>query len=121
MDATLDAGVRISNVAQWCRLNGAGRRTFYRHKARIAAEGEWRPRSRRPRSSPGQTPAQVSEEVVRLRAELAPDNGADAILAALRQVAADRDWAAAGLRVPHRSTVNKILKQIGRASGRERV
>jgi putative transposase len=113
MDATLGVGVKIDNVAQWCRQNGVDRRTFYRHRARIAAEGEWRPRSRRPRSSPGQTPAQVEAEVVRLRAELAPDNGADAILAALRQIAAGRDWAAAGLRVPHRSTVNKILRRAG--------
>jgi putative transposase len=113
MDATLGAGVKITNVAQWCRQNGVDRRTFYRHKARIEAEGEWRPRSHRPRTSPGQTPAKVEAEVIRLRAGLAPDNGADAILAALRQVAAGQDWAGAGLAVPHRSTVNKILKRNG--------
>jgi putative transposase len=113
MDATLGAGVKITNVAQWCRQNGVDRRTFYRHKARIDAEGEWRPRSHRPRSSPGQTPAKVEAEVVRLRAALVPDNGADAIVAALRQVAAEQDWAAAGLTVPHRSTVNKILWRAG--------
>ena len=113
MDATLGAGVKIPNVAQWCRQNGVDRRTFYRHKARIETEGQWRPRSHRPRSSPGQTPAKVEAEVVRLRAELVPDNGADAIVAALRQVAAEQDWAAAGLTVPHRSTVNKILQRAG--------
>ena len=113
MDATLGAGVKITNVAQRCRQNGVDRRTFYRHKARVEAEGEWRPRSRRPRFSPGQTPAKVEAEVVRLRAELVPDNGADAIVAALRQVAAMQDRAAAGLAVPHRSTVNKILTRAG--------
>jgi putative transposase len=113
MDATLSADVKIPNVTAWCRANGVDRRTFYRHKARVEAEGEWRPRSHRPHTSPGQTPAAVEAEIVRLRAELVPDNGADAILAALRQIAAAQDWAAAGLRVPHRSTVNKILQRAG--------
>jgi putative transposase len=120
MDATLSVGVKITNVTQWCAQNGVDRRTFYRHKARIAAEGEWRPRSRRPRSSPGQTPAEVAGEIVRLRAELAPDNGADAIVAALGRIAAERDWAAAGLAVPHRSTVNKILKRAGLVTAQPR-
>ena len=111
MDATLAAGVKITNVAQWCRDNNVDRRTFYRHRRRIAAEGSWQPRSRRPQRSPGQTPVKVAEEIVRLRAELAPDNGADAIVAALAVIAAGQDWAGAGLAVPHRSTVNKILKR----------
>lgn len=113
VDATLAAGVKISNVARWCRENGVDRRTFYRHKARIQAEGSWQPRSRRPGSSPGATPPQVAAEIVRLRGELAPDNGADAIIAALGPVAQRQDWAARGWRVPHRSTVNKILKRAG--------
>src|SRR5215470_8117499 len=82
MDATIAAGVKIGNVTQWCQANGVNRRTFYRHQARIAAEGSWQPRSRRPKSSPGATPAAVVAQIVRLRAELAPDNGADAIVAA---------------------------------------
>jgi transposase InsO family protein len=55
----------------------------------------------------------VEAAVVRLRGELCPDNGADMILAELRAVAARDGWAARGLRVPHRSTVNKILKRSG--------
>src|SRR5215469_5558837 len=102
MDATLAAGVRITNVAEWCRVNGVDRRTFYRHRARVRAEGSWQPRSRRPKSSPGLTPPEVTARIVRLRGELAPDSGADAIVAELR-----------GLRVPHRSTVNKVLKREG--------
>ena len=113
MDATLAAGVKIANVSQWCRVNGVDRRTFYRHKARIEAEGSWQPRSRRPKTSPGATPAPVAAEIVRLRGELAPGNGADAILAALGEVAAAGGWAQRGWAVPHRSTVNKILSRHG--------
>ena len=80
MDATITAGVKIGNVSEWCRVNGVGRRTFYRHRARIGAEGSWQPRSRRPKTSPGATPAGVAAQIVRLRAELVPDNGADAII-----------------------------------------
>jgi transposase InsO family protein len=108
MDATLAAGVKIGNVSEWCRVNGVDRRTFYRHRARVEAEGSWQPRSRRPRTSPGATPGEIVAEIVRLRVELAPDNGADAIIAALGPVAAQRGW-----RVPHRSTVNKILSRQG--------
>lgn len=113
MDATITAGVKITNVSEWCRVNGVNRRTFYRHKQRIEAEGSWQPRSRRPKASPGATPAPVAAEIVRLRKELAPDNGADAIIAALGPAAAGQGWAARGWRVPHRSTVNKILKRAG--------
>jgi transposase InsO family protein len=122
MDAAVTAGVKIANVARWCRDNGVDRRTFYRHRERIEAEGSWRPRPRRPKTSPGATPAPVAAEVVRLRTALAPDNGADAIIAALGPVAEQQDWAGQGWRVPHRSTVNKILKRAGlvRAEPRKR-
>lgn len=113
MDATLAAGVQITNVSEWCRVSGVDRRTFYRHRQRIEAEGSWAPRSRRPRTSPGATPPQVAAEVVRLRGELAPDNGADAIIAALGPVAAAAAWEQRGWHVPHRSTVNKILSRAG--------
>ena len=113
MDAMLTAGAEITNVAEWCRVNQVDRRTFYRHRARIQAEGGWQPRSRRPKTSPGATPAQVTAEIVRLRGELAPDNGADAIIAALGPVAEQHGWAGRGWRVPHRSTVNTILKRAG--------
>jgi putative transposase len=73
MDAALTAGIKVGNVAEWCRVNGVNRRTFYRHQARIEAEGAWAPRSRRPATSPGRTPAVVEDQVVRLRRELSPD------------------------------------------------
>lgn len=113
MDAAIVAQVRIGNVSEWCRVNDVSRRTFYRHRQRIASEGVWAPRSRRPHVSPLQAPPQVEEEVIRLRKELAPDNGADAIIAALGPVAVAQDWAGLQWRVPHRSTVNKILKRNG--------
>jgi putative transposase len=113
MDATIAAGVKIENVTRWCEVNGVNRRTFYRHKQRVEAEGGWAPRSRRPATSPGATPAVPAAEIMRLRGELAPDNGADAIIAELSRVAARDGWERQGLRVPHRSTVNKVLKRAG--------
>jgi putative transposase len=113
MDAALTAEITIGNVSEWCRVNGVNRRTFYRHRARIEAEGSWRPRSRRPKTSPGQTPPEVEAVIVRLRGELGADNGADSILPALREVAAREGWQARGLRVPARSTVNRVLSRAG--------
>src|SRR5208282_5836040 len=83
MDAAITAGAKISNVSEFCREHGISRRTYYRHKARIEAEGEWAPRSRRPLTSPGQTPPEVEEVIIRLRKELGEsrhgENGADPI------------------------------------------
>jgi putative transposase len=115
MDATLAVRAKIGNVSQWCRANGVDRRTFYRHRARIEAEGGWAPRSRRPKSSPHATPEPVAAEIVRLRRALAPDNGADPIRDALAALAAEQGWAARGWRVPSRATVNRILAREGLA------
>jgi transposase InsO family protein len=113
MDAALTAGIKIVNVSEFCRVNGISRRTFYRHRARIEAEGSWQPRSRRPKTSPGQTPPEVEAAIAGLRGELGADNGADSILPALREVAAREGWAQRGLRVPARSTVNRVLSRAG--------
>jgi putative transposase len=113
MDAAITAGIEITNVSEWCRVNGVNRRTYYRHKRRIEAEGAWQPRSRRPKTSPGQTPAEAEARIIRLRTGLSPDNGADMIIAELEKTAVRDGWAARGLRVPHRSTVNAILKRAG--------
>src|ERR1700722_3524446 len=113
MDAMLTAGAEITNVAEGCRENQGDRRAVCRHRARIHAEGGWQPRSRRPKTSPGATPAQVTAEIVRLRGELAPDNGADAIIAALGPVAEQHGWAGRGWRGPHWATGNTILKRGG--------
>jgi hypothetical protein len=78
----------------------------YRHQARVRAEGEWRPRSRRPHSSPSATPADLEAWILKLRDELGPDNGADYIRDALADICTRTGpaWA-----VPARSTINRIL------------
>jgi transposase InsO family protein len=110
LDATLAAGVRIENVAAWCRERGVPVRTFYRHRARWRAGAELSPRSRRPHSSPGATPPDLVAWIWKLRAELAPDNGADFIRDELAAVAARTRpaWT-----VPARSTINRVLDRAG--------
>ncbi|WP_409333315.1 DDE-type integrase/transposase/recombinase, partial [Trujillonella humicola] len=113
MDATLQVGAPIPNVAEWCRVNGVNERTFYRHRARVAAEGAWTERSRRPLRSPSSTPPWLVDRIVTARAALAPDSGADNIHAALvEQAATDADWPAAAA-VPARSTINRVLGRAG--------
>jgi transposase InsO family protein len=106
MDALLAAGGKIDNVAAWCREHGVNPRTFYRHRARIEAEGTWQERSRRPHHSPGATDAELERWICKLRAELAPDNGAEFIRDALIDLhaATGPAWS-----VPSRSTINRVL------------
>jgi transposase InsO family protein len=113
MDATLTVQPTLDNVSQWCRVNGVDRRTFYRHRARILAEGQWQPRSRRPRTTPHATPQPVVDEIVRLRHALAPDNGADPIHDALHHLARDHNWATRGWHIPSRATINRVLGRAG--------
>lgn len=112
LDATLQVGVPIENVAEWCRANDVQPRTFYRHRARVAAEGAWNERSRRPLRSPAATPEWLVARIVALRGELAPDHGADNIHAALQEAAGQPDWPA-GVAVPARATVNRVLGRAG--------
>jgi transposase InsO family protein len=106
MDAALVAGVRIGNVAAFCREHEVSTRTFYRHRARVAAEGHWSERSRRPRHSPAMTGAELDAWICKLRADLVPDNGAEFIRDRLKQIAADTSPA---WQVPSRSTINRVL------------
>ena len=66
----------VGNVAEFCRRQKIFRTTYYKWQARYLAEGSDRlqERSRRPNASPGGTPAQVEDRIVRLREQLA-DNG----------------------------------------------
>jgi putative transposase len=105
LDAQLAAGVRV-NAAEFAREHGVSVRTVYRHRDRIRAEGEWRERSRRPRTSPQTTPPELDAWVCKLRAELGPDNGADFIRDALIEVHARTG---PGWVVPSRSTINRVL------------
>jgi transposase InsO family protein len=106
LDALLQAGAVVGSVAQLCRDHGVNPRTFYRHKARIEAEGEWRERSRRPHCLPGASPPDLEAWIVKLRTDLGPDNGADFIRDELVHVHARTGppW-----RVPSRSTINRVL------------
>jgi transposase InsO family protein len=117
LDATLAAGARIDNVAAWCRANDVPVRTFYRHRARWLSDRDLSPRSRRPRTSPAETPADLVAWICKLRAELAPDNGADFIRDEL-VVAAARIRPA--WRVPARSTINRVLGRAGLLEGNPR-
>jgi putative transposase len=105
LDAQLAAGVRL-NAAEFAREYGVSVRTVYRHRARIDTEGQWQARSRRPHASPRITPAELDAWICKLRAELAPDNGADYIRDALADIHADT---AAAWPVPARSTINRVL------------
>jgi putative transposase len=108
LDAALAAGMKIDNVEQFCRELGVTTRTFYRHRARIEAEGQWSPRSRRPHTSPAQAKPDLEAWICKLRADLGIDNGADFIRIALQRVHADTgpSW-----RVPARSTINRVLRR----------
>jgi putative transposase len=105
LDAQLAVGVRV-NAAEFAREHGVSTRTVYRHQARVRVEGEWRERSRRPRSSPLTTPPDLDAWICKLRVELAPDNGADFIRDALRDIECRTSpvWS-----VPSRSTINRVL------------
>ena len=112
MDATLQIGSPIQNVAQWCRANGVNERTFYRHRARVAAEGAWSARSRRPHRSPTGTDPWLVARIIALRDALKPDNGADNIHAKMLEEAQGPGWPA-GLTVPSRATINRVLGRAG--------
>lgn len=66
------------NVAAVCRNGGVSRKTFYKWVNRYREEGfaGLEDRSRRPLTSPNQTPADVEDAIVRLRKELR-DGGMD--------------------------------------------
>ena len=106
MDAALVAGVKIDNVERFCREHGVSSRTFYRHRARIRADGVWQERSRRPRRSPGRTGPELVAWICKLRLDLGVDNGADYIRDELIRIAAATT---PGWTVPSRSTINRVL------------
>jgi transposase InsO family protein len=105
LDAQLAAGVRV-DAAEFAREHGVSLRTVYRHQARVRAEGQWQPRSRRPHNSPRTTAPELDAWITKLRSELAPDNGADYIRDALTDVhtATTPPWP-----IPSRSTINRVL------------
>jgi hypothetical protein len=108
LTALLLAGVKVSAPA-FAREHGVPVRTVYRKIAQFAADGDCRPRSRRPHRSPRATPPDLQAWILKLRADLGVDNGADYIRDALRRVHAQTDsptWP-----VPSRSTINRVLQR----------
>lgn len=75
LDETARAAINVTAV---CRVEGVSRAVFYKYVDRVRREGlnGLEERSRRPRSSPQQTPLEVEDVVVRLRKEL-DDAGLD--------------------------------------------
>jgi transposase InsO family protein len=107
--ATALAG-QVENVAEFCRRHQISRATFYKWQHRFLDEGliGLEERSRRPKTSPGQTSAAVEEIVLRRRKqlrELGLDHGPQSIVWSLQ-----RDG---HTEVPSRSTVWQILTRHG--------
>ena len=98
------------NAAEFAREHGVSVRTVYRHQARIRAEGQWQPHSKRPRSSPRVTPPELDAWICKLRTDLGMDNGADFIRDALIELheVTEPAW-----QVPARSTINRVLARHG--------
>jgi transposase InsO family protein len=116
MDVKLAAGVagtvRAGEVAQFCRDQGISRQTFYKWKARYQADGIGGlvERSRRPVTSPTQTPVEVEDLVVRIRKELddfGSDNGPWSIR---QQLLARVDLSD---QVPSEATIWRMLRRRG--------
>ena len=112
MDIRMAAALagQVENVAGFCRDEQISRQTFYKFRRRFRDEGidGLRDRSRRPLSSPGQTPAEVEDIVVRRRKQLIEqglDHGPQSIVWSLQS-----DAMAA---VPSPSTVWQILTRRG--------
>ena len=94
------------NVRELCRQLGISAPTFYKYRRRFEEEGPAGlvERSRAPKCSPNQIPAELEDEIVRLRKHLVIDNGAQAIAYHL---------ANAGLYVPAVSTIHRVLVDRG--------
>ena len=97
------------SVSRLCRELGISRDTYYEAKKRFDAEGVTGllPRSRRPRSSPRQTPPEVEDAIVRARKELEDegwDNGARSIAYRLERQ---------GVAAPAFSTIHAVLRRRG--------
>ncbi len=99
-------------VSALCAREGVSTKTFYKYVARYRAEGEagFELRSRRPNSSPGQTPPEVEDRIVALRKRL-DDAGFDHGPTTLQSHLL-REPALKG-RVPSVATIHRILVRRG--------
>jgi transposase InsO family protein len=113
MDIRMAAALagQVDNVAAFCRERQISRQTFYKFRARFEEEGidGLQDRSRRPLTSPGQTPAEVEDMVLRRRKQLLEsgcDHGPQSIVWSLQREGALEV-------VPSPSTVWQILTRRG--------
>lgn len=100
------------NVSELCRAEQISRKTFYKWVDRYQAGGleALEERSRRPSTVPNQTPADVEDEIIRRRKELADaglDHGATTIQWHLGRDDVWRD------RVPSVATIHRVLVRRG--------
>lgn len=107
--ARLAAGEKVNITAVAAEL-GISRTSFYKYRDRFALEGVEGlfARSRRPRHSPGQTPAVIEAEICRLRKQLDADgwdNGAISIRYALLDAACQP--------LPSARTIHRVLRRHG--------
>lgn len=100
-------------VAETCRRYGVSRQTFYVYQRRLYADGvaALAPLSRRPKTSPAHTAAELETEIVRLR-KANPRWGARTIHSHLRRAGAPH--------VPAISTIHRVLQRNSLITPRER-
>ncbi len=108
--AVFTAGLTAVNVSALCAELSISRQTFYKYRRRYGVEGPpgLVERSRRPGSSPAQTPFDTEEAIVSLRKELEVegfDHGASSIAYRL----ARRGWSS----VPSVATIHRVLVRRG--------
>jgi transposase InsO family protein len=98
-----------ANVSELCRRFGVSRSNGYKWLERHASAGVagLAERSRRPLSSPGQTPAELAAQVLAVRAAHPVWGGRK-----IRRVLQDEGWAA-----PAASTITEILRRAGLLDG----
>ena len=108
LDETARAAI---NVAALCRDQGVSRAVFYKYVDRVRREGldGLEERSRRPGSSPQQTPLEVEDVVVRLRKEL-DDAGLDHGATSIQWHLGQRGGM---VKVPAVATIHRILVRRG--------
>jgi transposase InsO family protein/transposase-like protein len=108
LDEVARAAISVTAV---CRDEGVSRTVFYKYVKRVQREGldGLEERSRRPRSSPQQTPVEIEDRIVRLRKELDDaglDHGATSIQWHLGRQAGVAT-------VPSVATIHRILVRRG--------
>lgn len=106
-------------ITELCRLVGISRKTYYEWIGRFDPddlEAFLTPASRRPRTSPGQVPLEIEDEILRLRKELDGagwDNGARSIRYRLERAGTDPFATTVLPWIPSVATINRILTRRG--------